>query len=486
MTRRAAHGISSFGKLSYGVGCIGYSLPHQIIAASFLLYATSILKLPALWAGVIIAVSAVWDAVSDPLMGYLSDNTSNRRFGRRHLYLLVGGTSVSLLTWVFWSIDANFGLTVKVVLLFALVLFVKTALTVYVVPYNALGGELSTDYDERSSIQSYRGIFYLAGMIVALVGSNMFFFRSTAEYPKGQLNPAAYPAMGLCFCLIGLAAVLITFFATLKYVPQLPQPPPSARQGSPIRSLLPDLGGAFANRDFRALALMIFIVEVGFQITIAIGFHVNTYTYKLPGPIIGLHGLVILGCSVLSQPFWLWVTRRWDKKTALILGMISAFFGFFGAPIAHVALRLFPIDAPSLPYTLGVFFAFGGLGNGAFMSVPYSMVADTVDADQVSSGQRKEGLYFGIYTFAYKLGTSISLVTSGIVLHIVGFDPDLAMQSDATRFNLAVTPALLLLVFSPFALWSLTRYRLDRTRYAEIRARLDRDADQEIEGRPYS
>jgi Na+/melibiose symporter-like transporter len=482
MTRRSATGISSLGKLGYGVGCIGYSLPHQIIAASFLLYATAILKLPALWAGVIIAVSAVWDAVSDPLMGFLSDNTSNRRFGRRHLYLLIGGISVSLLTWVFWSVDVDLSLTVKLILLFVLVLLVKTALTVYVVPFNALGGELSTDYDERSSIQSYRGIFYLLGMIIALAGSNIFFFRSTAEYPKGQLNPAAYPTMGLCFCVIGLTAVLMTFFATLRYVPDLPQPRPSDGRGSPIRSLLPDLGSAFANRDFRALALMIFIVEVGFQITIAIGYHVNTYTYKLPGPIIGIHGLVILGCSVLSQPFWLWVTRKWDKKTALIMGMFCAFFGFFGAPIAHVALRLFPIDAPSLPYTLGIFFAFGGLGNGAFMSVPYSMVADTVDADQVSSGLRKEGLYFGIYTFAYKLGTSISLVTSGIVLHMVGFDPDLAVQSEATRFNLAVTPALLLLVFSPFALWSLTRYRLDRGRYAEIRAQLDREADHGSSG----
>jgi Na+/melibiose symporter-like transporter len=469
--------ISSVGKLGYGVGCIGYSLPHQIVAASFLLYATSILKVPALWAGVIIAISAAWDAVSDPLMGYLSDNSSSRRLGRRHQYILVGGVLVSLMTWGFWSIDPELGFTLKLALLFALVLLIKTALTVYVAPYNALGGELSTDYDERSSIQSYRGLFYLVGMIIALVGSNVFFFRSTPSYPKGQLNPDAYPAMGFTFCLIALAAVLITFFSTLRYVPELPRRKPL--QASPLGGLMRDLRSAFSNRDFRALAFMIFIIEVGFQITIAIGFHVNTYTYKLPGPIIGIHGLVILGCSILSQPFWLWVTRRWDKKTALILGMFSAFFGFFGAPVAHVALRLFPIDAPSLPYTLGFFFAFGGLGNGAFMSVPYSMVADTVDAEEVETGKRQEGLYFGIYTFAYKLGTSISLVTSGVVLHLVGFDPDLDLQSAATRFNLAMTPALLLLLFSPFGLWSLTRYRLDRSRYAEIRSRLDRDTDRD-------
>ena len=90
--------LGPFDKLGYGVGCVGYSLPHQIIASSFLLYATAILKVPALWAGVVIAISAVWDAVSDPLMGFVSDSTSSRRFGRRQQYLLLGGAAVSART----------------------------------------------------------------------------------------------------------------------------------------------------------------------------------------------------------------------------------------------------------------------------------------------------------------------------------------------------------------------------------------------------
>jgi Na+/melibiose symporter-like transporter len=163
--------------------------------------------------------------------------------------------------------------------------------------------------------------------------------------------------------------------------------------------------------------------------------------------------------------------------------MVSAFIGFFGAPVAHVALRLFPIDAPSLPYTLGVFFAFGGLGNGAFMSVPYSMVADTVDAEEAETGRRHDGLYFGIYTFAYKLGTSISLITSGFVLHIVGFDPDLGSQAADTQRRLAMTPAYLLLLCSPLALWFLTRYSLTRSRYAELRSMILRE---ETDHRPHS
>jgi len=275
------------------------------------------------------------------------------------------------------------------------VLLTKTALTVFVAPYNALGGELSADYDERSSIQGYRAMFYLVGMIIALVGSNIFFFRSTPSYPKGQLNPTAYPAMGATFAVIALVAAVITFLATRGSIPELPKRSTTMRRRSTSGAILEDVRSALANRDFMALASMIFVIEVGFQIGIAIGFHVNTYTYRLPGPTIGMLGLVILGCSILSQPFWLWVTRRWDKRTALWMGMVCALFGFLGAPVAHVALELFPIDAPTLPYTLGLFFVFAGLGNGAFMSIPYSMVADTVDAEEVETGNRNEGLFFG-------------------------------------------------------------------------------------------
>ena len=107
------------------------------------------------------------------------------------------------------------------------------------------------------------------------------------------------------------------------------------------------------------------------------------------------------------------------------------------------------------------------------MSIPYSMVADAVDAAEVRTGNRNEGLYFGLYTFAYKLGTSVSLVASGFVLHIVGFDPDLLTQTQSTQFNLAMVPVYLLLAISPIALLCLGRYRIDRIRHADIRAELD-------------
>ena len=151
---------------------------------------------------------------------------------------------------------------------------------------------------------------------------------------------------------------------------------------------------------------MIFVLEAGFQFGINIGIHVNTYTYGLTGPQIGILGLTVLGASVLSQPFWLWFTKRFEKKTALVAGLAIGFVGFVGAPWTHVWWKLFPIDGGRVVLTLALFMFVAGIGNGAFMSIPNSMTADAADLEELRSGKRDEGLYFGVYIFAYKLGTS--------------------------------------------------------------------------------
>ncbi|MDQ6830280.1 MAG: MFS transporter [Gemmatimonadota bacterium] len=470
-------GIPALRKVGYGFGTIGFSLPHQAVATFLIFYATAILGIPASLAGIAVAISIAWDAALDPLMGWLSDRAESRRFGRRHQFLLIGGALVALLTYLLWSIDPSSSANAKLIRMFVLVLALKTSLTIYVVPYNALGGELTPDYNERSSIQGMRATFYLVGMVTAIVGGLALFFRSTPQFPKGQLNPAAYPPMGAAWAAITIVAALIVFAATRRYIPVLPKRSETMRhEGGPLASLRADIAGTFRNRDFFMLALMMFTIEAGFQFGITISIHTNTYTYGLTGPKIGLLALVLFACSIASQPFWVWFTKRYDKKPALILGGALALIGFIGAPWAHVWWHLFPIDSPKLPLTLGMFNVLAGIGNGAFMSVPYAMVADTADVAEVETGKREEALYFGMYTFAYKLGAAVSLVLSGLLLDRIGFIPSSTSQSDAVRFNLAMTPTYLILITIPFALWCLSRYRITRERFAEIRARLDKAA----------
>ncbi len=451
--------ISGLEKINFGIGSIAYSLPYTILGGVFLLYATVILKIPPLYASIIVAISALWDGVSDPLMGYISDVTRSITFGRRHLYILLGTSLTALFTWLFWSIDPAMPLMPKIGLLTIYILALKTAMTIFVIPYNALGGELSTDYDERSSVQSWRAGFYIFGMLLALMISNIVFFRPTKEYARGQLNPLAYPEMGVTFGIIILVAGLFSYYSTRHHIPHLPKPP-KVRQS--LKGFYDNFVICLKNSNLRNLALMIFTIEVGFQITIANGFLINTFAYNLGGKEMALLGLILLGSSIISQPFWVKFTHKYDKKPALIVAGFIGMVGFAVGPWIFIWWEIIPVSSPLLLWILGGLSVLSGFANGAFMSIPFSMISDAVDETEKATGSKDSGMFFGIYTFAYKAGISISLLLSGLILKSIGFNEQVSNQSSRTIYYLALTPSWLLMLIIPFSLYFISKYRINR------------------------
>lgn len=465
MTQATDAGTARFSqKLGYGVGAIAYALPYQIMASFFLFYVTTILHIAPTIAGIIVAVSVFWDAITDPWIGNLSDRTVSPRFGRRHQFLLLGGVGTALGSLWLWSIPADMDAAMKIALLLAAVLFTKTMNTFYGAPYYALGGSISKNYDTRSSVQAYRATFHIFGMILALVGTQIFLFRGTPEFPRGQLNPAAYPKIGIAVAIITVIIALIAY----RMIPK--DHAPAEQEKAP--AIWKQVRAAVANKDFRAILLVIFLIEATFQIMIGIGPHVNTFTYHLTGPQMGILGLSLLGMSVLSQPFWVFMCRRYEKRSVLVLGMVLGLIGFIGMPWVHVGLGWLPIDAPGTLLTLALFSMVAGIGNGAFMSIPFSMVADSADQGALETGRHQEGFYYGLYTFAYKLGISISVLIAGIMLDLIGFDENASEQSADTAYQLAMVPTWLLLIVSPLIVWTVLRYRINRARHASIIAEL--------------
>ena len=450
-------------KLAYGLGAIAYAAPNQIMASFFLFYVTVILHIPPMVAGVILAISVVWDAITDPWLGHVSDRTYSARFGRRHLYLLIGGIGTAMGTVFLWSISPQASELYKISMLLIGVLFTKTMLTFYGAPYFAIGGVISDNYDERSSIQSYRATFHLIGMMIALVGVTVVIFRATDAFPRGQLNPEAYPVMGLTIAVITLFIAILS----VVFIPK------DKRQQSKDEVTQKTTGWKLAvtslkNANLRAVIVMIFIVEVAFQVSVAIGFHVSTFTYNLTGPQIGLLGLTVLGFSIFSQPLLLFISRGSEKKTALLIGMLLAMIGFIGMPLAFVWLECLPLNQPQTIYYMLAFAVISGIGNGAFMSIPFSMVADVVDQDEIKTGRRQEGLYFGLYNFAYKAGIAISILIGGFIMDVIGFDSTLTQQSTEVAYYLAMVPAWLLLAFTPAIYWAISKYQLDRETHNNI------------------
>jgi GPH family glycoside/pentoside/hexuronide:cation symporter len=440
----------------YGSGSMVLAA-YYLVSAGFLLYATAILRVPPDVAGAILAASTLWDALTDLPLGWMSDRTSSQRLGRRHPFLIIGGIAVAALTVLLWSVPQGLDLWAKVAWLTLALLGLKTAISAFVVPHIAMGGDLVKSYDARTVTQSYRGAFQVVGMMLAFIGSSAWFFRPTAGFPQGQLNPGVYGPMGWTCAVLVLGVTLITVVSTWRFIPRM-----RATHNVP-RMDLRTIWGVLRDRNLRALVLMIFVTEAGVQLTVALGFHVNTYTYGLSGPQMAVLAAALLVSAIVSQPLWVKVSRRFEKKSALYAAIALAFVGMVGAPITHVAWHWFPLEPSGhLVATLLPFQILAGIGNGAFWSLPYAMVTDCAQAHEHRTGSNLAGSYTGLYIFAYKLGGSLSIAASGTLLGFIGYQVNSQVQTASTRYELAVYPALLMMLMLPLMLWLLHNYRLRR------------------------
>ncbi len=447
--------------LGYGSGSIVLAA-YYLVSGAFLFYATTILHLSPDIAGLIMALSMVWDALTDLPLGWLSDHTRSQRLGRRHPFLIVGGIAVAAATALLWSIPQDLDQWRKIAWLTLALFGVKTAVSAFVVPHTAMGGELVTRYDERTVTQGYRGAFQVIGVAFALIGSSAWFFRPTPGFPQGQFNPAVYAPMGWTCAGLVLVVTLVTVASTWRFIPRM-----RARRDAPGMDWR-SITAALRDRNLRALALMILVTEAGVHLTVALGFHINTFTYGLNGPQMAILAGALLVGSIVAQPLWIAVSRRFDKKPALYAAIALACIGLIGAPLTHVAWHWFPLGpADHVVATLLPFQFVAGIGNGAFWSLPYAMITDCARANEREAGKDLSGSYTGLYIFAYKLGGGISIAGSGILLGFIGFRSSATVQAAATRYDLAVYPALLMLVLLPIIVWLLHGYRLRRRDFAE-------------------
>ena len=201
------HKIPLIDKIGYGAGNLGVGVAMQVIGSYLVFFSTAILGIPGSLAGLAVGISVFWDAITDPVMGYISDITRSKRFGRRHLYLIIGSIGISATLYLIWGIRADIDTNLKFLMIFIYIILFKTFMTIYVTPYTALGAELSNDYNERTMIQGIKTVFFLLGLALVSVAGMYFFFRPAPGYPSGQLNPQSYRNIGFA------SAILVFVFA---------------------------------------------------------------------------------------------------------------------------------------------------------------------------------------------------------------------------------------------------------------------------------
>ncbi len=395
-------------KLAYGAGEWSGEIPGSLLVYFILFFLTNVAGLSPGMAGGVLLAGKIWDAANDPIVGWLSDRTRSARWGRRFPWMLAGalplGASFALLWWVPSGLSPM-GLAIYYG---AIALVYYAAFTVVRVPYTTLAAELTEGYDERTSLASYKAGFSIAGSIVGLLIAQGIF--SLAVSPRQQ-----FATLGSVCGTIAAAATFVCVWGTRRRYwtiwARRRGGEPAVAPAGPSSSIWGQLLAALRCGPFKFVIGIYLCSWISLQLTAAIlpYFTVNWMGLGEGGSIRML--LVVQGTAMVAIVLWSRLGKRLGKRAIFCWGIpstIAAQLGLFGlAPGQETAM-----------YALG---ALAGLGLATAYLVPWSMLPDAIDVDELHSGERREGIFYGSIVQLQKVGAALTVFGLGLLLEYSGF-----------------------------------------------------------------
>lgn len=437
-------------KLAYGIGDLGPALVASIQGFFLNAFLLDVAGIRPGAAGIIFLIVKIWDGVNDPLIGRLTDRT-NTRWGRRRPWLLFGAIPFGL-AWVLQWLVPDLSPTGLFWYYLVVALLLDTGFTAVNVPYAALTPELTQDYDERTSLNSYRFSFSILGGLAALAVHGIL-IESFPSVTQGYAISAA--VMGGVIILSNLITFAFTKESHFKEIPS--EDDPGFLEGVKI---------ALSNRPF------LYVVAIYLLSWLCVQFVQANMLLYVRYWVGGEESFIQLAFALQLSAFvfllvWSRVSQSWGKQRVYYVGM-----SFWIA----VELVLFFVQ-PGQFNLLLILAILAGVGVSVAYLIPWSMLPDVVDLDELETGQRREGIYYGFFVFWQKLGISLGLALSNFALEATGYinATDLTNLPEqptavltALRIFVSLVPAIILLLSFPIV----RRYPITRQKHAEIRAAL--------------
>lgn len=490
--------ITTRTKLAFGVGQVAEGVKNTAFSTFVLLYYNQVLGLSGSLAGLAIMVALIFDAITDPLTGSLSDGWRSR-WGRRHPFMYASALPLAVAFFLLFSPPDGLGETGLFLWLMTMAVLTRGAMTLYHVPHLALGAELSDDYEERTSIVSYRTIFGVLGNASVILIGFSFFFVDRGEV-AGTLRAEAYPAFALAFAALMCGTIWLSAAGTHDRIPYLPQPlarpvpqPLAQPRGSALHrsaqrrsvggmlsQVFTDVAAAVRNRAFRWLFAGVIIVFVMVGVQSALGLYMGNYFWELSSDELKWVTLAPALGLILGAPFTRILNRRFDKKPSLVFG--TAWYATFqlSPPIFRLLDWLPENGDPRIVPMLVTASVLGGIGVVQALVSSGSMMADIADEHELESGRRQEGIFFGALSFSGKAASGLGNMLGGIGLDLIAF-PRSAVPGDVgadvlTRLGLLYGPVVM--GFAMLAVWCYAHYDLTRARHGEVLAALAERAER--------
>ncbi len=456
-------------KLAFGVGAIGEAATNWIFNALTFFYYNQILGLSGTLTGAAVFIGIIFDAVSDPTMGSISDRTRGA-WGRRHPWMFAAPLPVVLSIFLIYHPPSGLGEWGLFAWFMVFLVMMRLSITLFAVPHLALGAELSDDYFERSKVMAYNNIFTYVGVIAMHIAVWFVIFPS---YENGRMTQDAYLPIILFGSSLIVGAILTSAIATRDRIPFLKQIPKDLPSFRP-KHLVQDIWSTLANRNYRFLLLGLFFLSIMIGTHETLGIYMGTFYWELTDYQIGwlilnnVFGYII--GFVTADRIHVGIDKRWTI-VATAAGL-SLFWS------AAVTLRLFDLAPANTSWELVAFIIVLGTCASACGSIinisVMSALADIADEHELATGRRQEGIFYSARTFFAKASNGTGHVVAGIALDLIDF-PTNAVATGVTEdqvFALGVIDGPFALVWGLIAACFYAGYRIDKHSYEEVQRQL--------------
>lgn len=446
-------------KLGYGLGDLSGNIMFSAISFFLLYFFINVGGLNPKLAALVFIIARFWDAVTDFWMGSISDRT-NTRWGKKKVYMLFGAVPYGLMFILLWLVPfgEDAAQTVRFLYYTFAYLLYNTTWTIVYIPYNALTANMTGDYDERTSLNAYRIVMANIGI---LLGAAVFALLADGTASVFyQIFGSEKTAYGLAGAIFGVLALIIMLICVSSVTERVDHQEPTGK------SLLTTLKEFFRLKEFRNIITYYLLSMIGFDIIMVIFiFFINDTLAFGGGSDSMLFVAIPLVTAIISAALWVYLSEKYSKHKVYAAASVFMFIVLlaclFIPPQNYLALISVCIGA--------------GIGMSAIQILPFASLPDVVEVDQHVYGSRREGAYYGINQFMYKLASGISIAFVSYVLGVFGYQemapagfiqPDSALT--AIRVILGTVPGTIFLISIFFA------YRADlgRERYNKIAAEI--------------
>lgn len=428
--RDARPPLSRLTKFSYAFGAVAPGVAKAGFSFFLLLFYSQVVGLDAGYVGLAITIALVFDAVSDPLVGYWSDNLRSR-WGRRHPFMYASAFPIAACFFFLWVPPAGASQMTLFWYLLILAIVIRTALTFFHTPNSALVPDLTPDYNERTRLY---GLRYFLGWTGANILSVLMFVAvfprfGNEEFPAGQFNPEAYVWFGIIGSVIMLASMLVSSLGTHSRIPYLNAPPP--KRAMTAKRVFAEMFETLSERSFFALFAAALFAAIASGMSTGLSLIFMTYFWGFSEEQIGFITFTTFAAAIIGFVLAPIVSRTIGKKKgAMVVGLVA--FGGYPLPIV---LRLMDILPPNgTPFVFWFVSAVNVIDTGliiCFQILFASMIADLVEESEIKTGRRSEGVFTAAETFVKKAVEGLGVLFASAVLFLAGIQ----RGADATEVS---------------------------------------------------